>query len=150
MTESRRQTRVPAGIGRRGGFTLIELMVAVAILGIIIGIAIPSYQRYVLESGRADGKAALFGAAQTLERCYTRYSSYSDDACAIGDGDTIDSEEGKYEVAVSIDSATAFTLTASPTGAQAKDKECPQLTLDHTGARGVKEDSGDDVIDECW
>lgn len=129
-----------------GGFTLIELMVAVAILGIILGVAIPSYQQWVLESGRADGKATLYQTAQALERCYTRFSAYNDGNCGVGNGDTIDSEKGKYQVSVTSD-ATTFDLTATPQAPQDKDDECANLTLDHTGARG-KSGTGD--LDDCW
>ena len=51
---------------RFGGFTLIELLVAMAVLGIVLAIAIPNYRQWVLESGRAEGKALLMQGAQTL------------------------------------------------------------------------------------
>ena len=129
------------------GFTLIELMIAVAILAIIMGIAIPSYTQYVLKSGRADAKSALYGAAQTLERCYTRYSAYNNSSCALGQGDTEMSENDKYEVTVTSVDSTEFELTAVPQGSQAEDTECKNFTLDHTGAKGV---SGSGDVDDCW
>ncbi|MCA1779976.1 MAG: prepilin-type N-terminal cleavage/methylation domain-containing protein [Xanthomonadaceae bacterium] len=54
------------------GFTLIELLMAIVILGIVLGIAIPNYRQWVIQSARAEGKTALFQVAQTLERCFTR------------------------------------------------------------------------------
>jgi len=131
------------------GFTLIELMIAIAILAIILGIAIPSYTQYVLKSGRAEAKGLLLNASQTLERCYTRYSAYNDDDCPLQPGDTPMSTNDKYQLAVEADAQT-FTLTADPKGSQTNDTDCGGFTLDHTGRRGAKGGFDASVIDECW
>lgn len=130
------------------GFTLIELMIAVAILAIVMGIAIPSYTQWVIESGRADGKAQLFQTAQLLERCFTRYSTYESDDCNVGDGDTVDSEKGKYLITAEVD-PNFFLLTAAPQGSQTKDDECDALTLDSTGTKGLGGDATG-TVDDCW
>ena len=134
---------------RAGGFTLIELMIAIAILAIIMGIAIPSYTQYVLKSGRADAKSALFGAAQTLERCFTRYSAYNDGNCPLANGATEMSENDKYEVTVAT-TATTFTLTAAPKNSQTKDTDCTSFTLTHTGQKRANGGTDAADIEECW
>ncbi|MEM7053484.1 MAG: type IV pilin protein [Pseudomonadota bacterium] len=125
------------------GFTLIELMIAVAILAIILGIAIPSYQQWVIETNRAEGKAVTMQTAQTLERCFTRFSSYADANCSIQNNDMITSENDRYTVTV-VTAANTFNLTAAPARA---DPECGSLTLDHRGQRG---ESGTGEVDDCW
>ena len=132
---------------RNKGFTLIELMIAIAVVAILATIAIPSYQNYILKSGRADAKAALYGVAQTLERCYTRFSAYNDADCALAESDTVMSENEKYEVTVTSVDATEFELTAEPQGNQTKDTECKNFELDHTGKKGV---SGSGSVEDCW
>lgn len=134
---------------RANGFTLIELMIAIAILAIIMGIAIPSYNQWVLKSGRADAKAALFGAAQTLERCFTRFSAYNDGNCPLPNGATEMSENDKYQVTVA-SAPTTFTLTAAPQGTQANDTECTSFTLTHTGQKGANGGTADADIEKCW
>ena len=60
------------------GFTLIELMIVVAIIAIISAIAVPMYGNYVQKSRRTDAKAKLMEVAQSLERCFTQFSAYDD------------------------------------------------------------------------
>jgi len=138
------------GTERTGGFTLIELMIAIAILAIIMGIAIPSYNQWVLKSGRADAQTVLMQGAQTLERCYTRFSAYNDAACQIGQGDTVMSESDKYQMTATTVTANQFLLTAVPQGGQTNDTECGNFTLNHQGQKGAKGGTDDAVVDECW
>lgn len=122
------------------GFSLIELMIAVAIVGILAAIAVPSYQKYVLESRRTDAIAALTGAAAEQERFFTFDNRYSNDINQLG-GDK--SPEGYYTLSVISTSDTSYTLTAVPaTGStQVSDTTCQSITLDHLGTR---------LPAECW
>ncbi len=128
---------------RNRGFSLIELMITIAIIALIATIAFPSYNNYVIKTNRAEGKAITMQVAQTLERCFTRYASYIDEDCSIGNGDSIASENDKFDVSVA-STATTFTLTSTPDRA---DPECTTLTLDHRGVRGH---SGTGTVDDCW
>lgn len=135
---------------KSNGFTLIELMIAIAILAIIMGIAIPSYTQYVLKSGRADAKGVLMQTAQTLERCYTRYSAYDDSSCSLSQGSTVTSENEKYTLTVTTLNANDYLLTAEPEGGQTKDTECGNFTLNHQGQKGANGGTDASDIEECW
>lgn len=133
---------------RYKGFTLIELMIAVAILAIIMAIAIPSYQEYVMRSNRAEAKTILMQTAQALERCYTRYNAYNDGNCGVSF--PVDSENGWYQLAAADQTINAadFDLVAVPQGVQAtRDTECKNFTLSHNGTRGV---STATPPEDCW
>lgn len=124
------------------GFTLIEIMVVVAILAILASIAVPSYQNSVAKSRRADAQAALQGLAQAMERHYTSTGSYA--KAAAGGADTgaplifstkapIDGSATYYNLKIHAASATAYTLAAEPVGAQLGDGV---LVLTSTGRKG--------------
>ena len=132
---------------KSSGITLIELMIVVAIVGILAAIAYPSYRDQVIRSGRTEGKAALEQRAQALEKCFTRYMRYDDGNCAAAqataDGAT---PEGRYNVAIGNRTATTYTLTATPAGTQATDNACGWLSINEQGIRA----SQNGVATVCW
>ena len=128
---------MPQPLTRYQGFTLIELLITVAIIGILAAIAIPMYSDYVTRSRRADGQAKLMQVAQDLERCYTQFSSYNDNACfVVSEEGEVDetSEQGFYKITASDTDLTnsTFTLTATLT-ATPQDEDATPLTLTHLG-----------------
>jgi type IV pilus assembly protein PilE len=130
------------------GFSLIELMIAVVIIGILASIAYPSFQEQVRKSRRADGKAMLMEKAQQLERCYTRFASYTgnDAACNIVLPDN--SSEEHYVIAEVARNGSSFTLSATPQGDQANDAKCGVLRLTSAGVQGSL--GADSDTNDCW
>lgn len=134
------------------GFTLIELMVVVVIIGILAAIAYPSYMDSVRKSRRADAKAALSNAAQALERYYTEKNTYlnailGDAAGAIFPDHTPSDQahnSAYYILSITNQGASTYTLNATPTGTMAADS-CGTLTLDHLGQKGAAL-----PIAQCW
>ncbi len=133
---------------RSRGITLIELMIVVAIVGILASIAYPSYRDQVRASKRADATGALMGLAGGMERFFTENGTYAG-ATAAGvyfDQSPIDGGTPAYNLAVTASSATTYTITATPIGDQAGDK-CSNLTLTNTGVKGI---AGGVTVEECW
>lgn len=135
------------------GFTLIELMITVAIIAIIAAIAFPSYTNYVTRANMAEGKALVMNTAQALERCYTRFSSYRpDDGCNLGL--PLESENGRYQI-TSVSSSfgvTTFSIAAVPQGVQAtRDTKCGNFILNERGQRNVSlADGNQNIVRDCW
>ncbi|MFV3369284.1 type IV pilin protein [Pseudomonas sp. NY15435] len=131
---------------RERGFTLIELMITVVIVAILAAIAFPSYQRYVLRSHRVEGQALLSEAAARQERYYSQNNAYASTAAALNMTSYVNGLQ-YYSLAISNVTATGYTLTATATGAQAKDTQCSTLTLDQAGTRG---NTGTGTGTSCW
>ena len=131
---------------KSAGFSLVEIMVVVAIVGILTAIAANMYSDSVISSNRTEGRSALQTAAGTLEKCRSLYGRYSNAApCNYADFTT---ESGYYNITISNLTDTTFTLTATPVpgSRQIGDTDCTTMTLTNTG---VKAGTGADPT-ECW
>lgn len=118
---------------RAGGFTLIELMIVVAIVAILLSVALPSYQSQVVKSRRADVQRELVSWAQALERYYTANASYlSGTTCATGQPSG-KSSNNYYTFSTTACTATNFTLSAAPISSTSQASDGTQ-TIDNTGA----------------
>jgi type IV pilus assembly protein PilE len=143
----------------RSGFTLVELLIVVAIVSILAAVALPSFQDQIRRSQRTEGKTALLRAAQLLERNYTVNNTYVTDLGplhGLGAGAVVYSGEnpalaaGNYRITATNQPcgqiAQCFTLTATRNGTF-NDAQCGDLTLTSTGVRGV---SGAETVERCW
>ena len=130
------------------GFTLIEVMIVVAIVGILTAIAMPSYNEYIRRGHRADARAGLLQAQQWLERASTATGVYP---TALPANLTWAADTTKrYTISIGGPATTStFTLTATPKGAQVGDK-CGNFTVTNTGLRGAKGVTSGDIVTECW
>lgn len=134
---------------QQSGFTLVELMIAVGIVGILAAIAYPAYRQYALRGNRTEGKAELMEAAQEMEKCFTRFGAYNNAGCTtyvqLNNATGRFSEGSRYRVTLAASAAVTYRLQAVPQAGQAVDT-CGTLTLDQTGARG----SATPTDSKCW
>ena len=128
------------------GFTLIEVMIVVAIIGILLAVALPSYQDTLQKGRRSDGMSALLDASNRQEQFMLDRSTYTADMTDLGFAvNPYISEEGYYSIAAAACGtgtlATCYVLTATASSAQARDTGCTSLVLDS---------AGDKTPNECW
>jgi len=118
------------------GFTLVELLITVAIVGILAGVAYPSYTDFVKRSNRSEGQRELLRYANLQEQVYVDSRSYAADMTGLGASTaSIDTESGNYTISVSAQSATTFTLQAVAKSTQTSDSGCTTLTIDQIGTK---------------
>jgi len=135
------------------GFTLIELMIAVAVIAILAAVAIPAYQDSMIKSRRSDGMATLSSAVSRMEQYFMDNKSYTSDMTQLGyAADPAISTDSYYQVDVAAATATCpitscFKLEATPRGAQAGDTGCAVLSLTSDGTRDASGTSG---VTLCW
>ena len=127
------------------GFTLIELIIVVAIVAILASISMGLYTSYIIKANRTDARSALTETATSLEKCRALYGAYDNASCNVSL--PLDSEKGYYAIS-GAPAATSFLLTATPkTGTpQVNDKECSTLTFTNTG---IESGTGTDIT-QCW
>ena len=126
------------------GFTLIELMIVVAILAIVAAWGYSSYRDTILKSHRSEGLGELLVIADKLERFYSDQGRY--DTAVLSDIHGTSSGNGYYVLSITTATAVQFTITAAPQGGQADDTKCGTFTLTSQGTRTA---SGTDA-DKCW
>lgn len=132
------------------GFSLIELMIVVVIIGVLAAVAIPAYQNYLTKGRREDGKAKIMEVAQRLERYYSERLTYVTNATSLGySAATVTSDKGNYVLTITASAAgigSGYRITAVPQGIQlAKDTACGNLIYNSDNTRSV---SGTGT--NCW
>jgi len=156
------------------GFSLIELMIVVVIVGILAAVAVPSYMNSVQKTRRADAKEALVSAAAAMERYFFTHNSYTETLSSVGVVSNL-SKDGYYVIlAVSPDNADGSSKISCTTGganatiypcfklhaiavsgkSQAKDAECKEFIITHTGKKMSRADGAAantyNSPDNCW
>ena len=148
---------------QQSGFTLMELMITVAIMGILSAIVYPSYVKSVQKGKRADAKVELLSIAQLQEGYFAQNMSYANTLSTLGlAADTIDTDQREYTITIgdripsNCDGTNAtpclsYRLDAIPLGrTQVNDTECPRFTLSSTGRKGAGSGASPEQIRKCW
>ena len=135
------------------GFTLIELMIVLVIVGILAAIGYPAYVDYADRARRSDGKTLLMDAAARMERYYYDNNQYTQTLTNLGyAAGIVTSADGSYvlnnpAVGATGSINTSYSLTAQINPAQSFEDDCGNLTLDNRGTEGV---TGSESVTECW
>lgn len=148
------------GIRRPGyarGVTLLELLIALTVMGILSALAWPGYSAIMLRTQRHDAQLALLDLQHAQERHYLRHFQYTDlltEAPAeggLGRGERSDGGEYRLSVTLHADGQgyTAHAFPA-PESRQGRDRTCARFSLDHTGRHAATDVTGSDTTRDCW
>ena len=140
-------TQQPNGSLR--GFTLIELMIVVAIVGIIAAIAYPAYAQYVVKTNRSAAQSFILGVANKQEQYMLDARVYAD---ALNTLDITTPSEVSANYTITIAGVTTappeYSIVATPTGSQlTKDARCGTLTINQAGEKKI---NGTGTVADCW
>ncbi len=122
------------------GFTLVELMIVIAIIGLLASIGYPAYANFVKKADRADGIDSLLSLAGRMEEFYLNDDTYAN--ATVADAT---SSDGLYTMAITTKDGFAYSLTATPVKG---DSDCGNLTLNSLGQKGVTATGA--LVESCW
>ena len=155
-----KKTRIEIPVSRQiqRGFTLVELMIVVAIITVLVTIAIPSYTKYTVKSNRTAAESFIMGVANKQEQYILDARQYAGVAAVAGDatglttlGVTVPADVSKsYTITIgSVTSAPpAYKITATPIGGQlTNDTNCGAVSIDQAGTKTI---TGTDTVANCW
>src|SRR5690606_34948951 len=129
----------------QAGFTLIELMIAVAIIAILAAIVLPNYKNYLIKAHRTDAQAAMLSLAQYMESQYNASFSYPAKS-NIPDSLMLPTNiSDYYDFSDTTTSGQSFIIKAVPKKARQNDTQCGTLTLNEQGVKGTSTDANG-----CW
>lgn len=135
-----------------GGFTLIELMVAVAIIALIAAIAYPSYLKQVRDSRRTTAITNLLNITSQIEKYYSSNNAYPVSLTALGYTATVyavpSGSNTYYDISYGVNT-TGYTLIASPQGDQANDTDCGAYSINYLGVKTVSGNLSSSP-GKCW
>lgn len=137
---------------RSHGFSLVELLIAITIIGTLTAIAVPSYQGYMLSSARASATACLLEYAQFMERVYTTNMTYATNNGAATELPTLQCSNDlsdRFNFDLDNVASRTFTLTATAKSAQAAD-DCTSLSYNQAGIKGANGGTGATIVKKCW
>ncbi len=122
---------------KRSGFTLIELLITVAIIGILAGVAYPSYVDHMMRSNRSEGQRELLRFANIEEQGFIDFRTYTDNMTNLGvAANPYITDSGNYSIkAVTANSGKTFVLTATAQSTQVGDAGCTSLTINEIGQK---------------
>lgn len=149
-----RQIALPGkhGVLVTRGWTLAELMMALAVMGVLATLAVPSYLQQQRNARRSDGHAALVQIQVDQARWRSSHDSYADTLLALGWA-TDRSGQGHYQISLINVDADGYTALATASGGQALDHDCTPLRLTWSGTASAVFGAGDHVDSDprrCW
>ncbi len=143
---------------KQQGFSLLELLIVIAVIAILSSIALPYFGEQLAKGRRAEGKAALLRTALAQERHYTTYGSYAttlntliaNDGLSEVDGSG-NTESGYYVISFTAATGSQFTARAQTNGSQWDDSRfCYRFFVDNLGVKTAVDWAGNDTTDRCW
>lgn len=142
---------------RFAGFTMVEIIISVLIIGILAAIAVPSYTSHLRKSRRSDAQIAVLDLASKMDQYYTENNTYST-ATLTTIGASASSPQGYYALSIPSPTATTFTVTATIDTAKAQNGDtCKTFTINELGVKGGTNASNtalttttSPTLNECW